>query len=215
MKFFELFRLVAHVLFLVFSLIVLGLSANLVSNTDKWFYHTPSWLGFTLFVAIFSLLVGVPLLVIDRIRNGAITGMVAVELAWTGILGVFWLAAAGSQAGSAIINELDCSDLGFGGEIESQCHQFKAMEAFSWLNWLLLWGWTLALLVFSIIALTRGNKSVFTSPAGQTDYFARSSQPMVPPVQYQPTGASYPPMQQQFSPQYAQQPMGHPVAAQV
>ena len=46
---------------IVFSIIVLGVSASLVHVWSSLVrLHTPSWLGFTLFVAIITLLVTVP-----------------------------------------------------------------------------------------------------------------------------------------------------------
>jgi len=187
-----------------FSIIVLGITANLVSQFKNG--HVPAWLGFTLFVAIFSLLIGVPILVIDKLRRGAITSFVVVELAWTAFLGLLWLAAAADQSSNLILVG-DCSAYGgFDSAEESLCHQLQAMQAFSWLNWLLLWGWTFILLIFSIIAMTRGNP-VWTSPAGETDFFARNDSKIPPAVQYQNTGGAYPPtqQQQQFAPQFTGQ----------
>ncbi|KZW04180.1 hypothetical protein EXIGLDRAFT_716179 [Exidia glandulosa HHB12029] len=185
---------------ILFSIIVLGTSASLVSKFGDGF-PVPSWLAFTLFVSIFSLLIVVPVLIIDQLRNGAITSIVVVELAWTAVLGIFWLAAGASQASSIVVIG-GCGDVG--GEAESICRQFQTMEAFSWLSWLLCWGWTFALVVFSVIALSRGNRTVWQAPAGQTDFFARSNE--IPPVKHDATGTTvgnqYPPQ-----PQYAQQPV--------
>ncbi|KAH7096930.1 hypothetical protein BKA62DRAFT_643902 [Auriculariales sp. MPI-PUGE-AT-0066] len=235
---FGVVRLVANVALLVFSLIVLGLSANLLSKKGQWISAVPGWFGFTLFVSIISLLVGGVVLVVNRLRNGAVTGMVAVELLWTGILGLFWLSAAGAQSTSLLISSLsscsfsnydyglgdlglsdsDLDSLGLGSYknamkgAESICHQFKAVQAFSWLNWLLLWGWMVSLLILSIVAYTRGNRSVFTAPAGDTDFFARddTNKPAVyAQTQYPQT--TYPPAQQ-FSPAYGQTPAAQPVA---
>lgn len=209
-------RLVALAVVILFSVIVLGVSANLVSKvSDISGASTPSWLGYTLFVSIITLLVAIPVTVIDQLRNGAITSIVVVELAWTAILGIFWLAAAAAQASNVFIPG-DCSVLG--GEGESICRQFQAMQAFSWLNWILLWGWTFLLVVVAAIALSRGNRGVWTGPAGQTDFFARGEGSSIPPVQQQSTGATYnatyPPQQQQqaafpqpgVQPQYTGQP---------
>lgn len=46
------------VVVIVFSIIVLGLSANLVHLTAG---ATPSWIGYTLFVSIFTLLITIPM----------------------------------------------------------------------------------------------------------------------------------------------------------
>ncbi|EJD53646.1 hypothetical protein AURDEDRAFT_52382 [Auricularia subglabra TFB-10046 SS5] len=159
-----------------------------------------------------SLLIGYCSAAIDQLRNGAITSIVVVELAWTAILGIFWLAAAAAQASNVFIPG-DCSIVG--GEGESICRQFQAMQAFSWLNWIILWGWTFLLVVVAAIALSRGNRGVWTAPAGQTDFFARGEGSSIPPVQQQSTGATYnptyPPQQQAFvqpgvQPQYTGQP---------
>jgi len=217
---FGLLRLVAFGVLLVFTLIVFGISANLihVATSGPFGGPAPAFAVYSLVVCIFTFLSVIPIFAIELMRKGAMTAFVAVELAWTAVLGLLWLAAGANDAAQVLGFVFSCDD-GLDPAASSLCHQFQAIEAFSFLNWLILWGWTGLLLVCAIIAMTRGNKGVWMQPAGQTDFFARNQ---VPPVGHQPmmqpqyTGqpqGQYPPQ-----PQYAnqQQPQGgYPAGGQV
>ncbi|KAH7096928.1 hypothetical protein BKA62DRAFT_718101 [Auriculariales sp. MPI-PUGE-AT-0066] len=226
---FNVFRLVANVAFILFSFIVLGLSASIVAKKEMWFGAVPSWLGFTLLSRFSRFSLGL-FFAINRTSKNAITNIAAVELVWTGLLGIFWLSAAGAQTSYLyFLNMADCSafssfsiygsgfssgglsggfdvrrrstkssygisgSTGFGdienglNTMESVCHQFKALQAFSWLSWLVVWGWMLVLLIRSIVAYNRGNKKAFTSQIGEPADRPTTSYPQYP--------NSYPPQQ--------------------
>jgi len=176
---------------LLFSVIVFGISANLIHLDNEFFdgfIATPAFTGFALFVSIVTFITVIPLLVFDILKKGTALSLVFVELIWTALLGIFWLASAADTTtwgwfwGSCDFagdDDIAVGDVGDGtGTLEtvnfsSICHQYQALQAFSWLNWLILWGWLGVVFVLSIISLSRGNKRVFLSPTTETDYFAR------------------------------------------
>jgi len=116
-----------------------------------------------LIVSIITLLTVPFMLVIGFIRRGAFISMVIVELVWLGILWVLWLATGALWATAFATDSLS-----------------EALEAFSWLNWLALFGYWLLLLIFSIIGLSR-NHRIFTTAVSEAQFFssnANQPQPM-------------------------------------
>jgi len=203
----HLLRLIAFGVVIFFSIITFGISANLTHIFSGLFSFAP----YTLAVSIITLIVVIPMLVIDFIRQGAVTSWVIVELIWVFILGILWLAAGGNDAGLGIIG---C--IGADGPAESACQQVQAIEAFSFLNWLILHFYFVGLLILSIVAMTRSN-NVFMRPVTEADFFARNGQ--IPPAQpgmhmqqgsymgkpadYPPQGTPAPGMEYQQQPVYS------------
>ncbi|KIO30964.1 hypothetical protein M407DRAFT_144298 [Tulasnella calospora MUT 4182] len=221
-------RLVIFVTALCFSLIVLGILANFTNITSQnGFYYQAFALGIATSLMTF-LLVGASL-IIDRLRRGAITSLVMVELAWVGLLWVLWLATAASITDLGIFTSCGY----FNSEVESTCHQYQAAQAFSFLNWLMLFGWWIALLAMSIRAASNGISGVWRTPVTEhpgwnknatSPYGATTTYPTMPannygaPGQPQQPGYGMPPQQQTpYSPQQGygtpppqQQPYGTP-----
>ncbi|KAH7096932.1 hypothetical protein BKA62DRAFT_833635 [Auriculariales sp. MPI-PUGE-AT-0066] len=128
MGFYASFRLLAFALLLVLSAIILGLGANRIS----YYHSSATWMNLTLVAACLSLVVGITVLVVDRLRNDAFTSLTIVELVWTIVLGAVWLAASGLNASNEDLknlNSVQCSDFGGYKDIVSRCSQLKAMEA--------------------------------------------------------------------------------------
>ena len=105
------------------------------------------------------------------------------------------------------------------GAVASYCSQYQALQAFSWLNWLIFFFYWIALLVFALIAQSRG-KNAWMQPttelaSGIPAAGHATGEPKIPPPQNYPPGnfapGTYPPQgypQQSFTPnQYPQQ--GH------
>ncbi|KAH7096931.1 hypothetical protein BKA62DRAFT_718107 [Auriculariales sp. MPI-PUGE-AT-0066] len=85
------------------------------------------------------------------------------------------------------------------------CQQYDAVEAFSWLNWFILWAWMLSLLCLAIVGYNRGNKAVFRGSVGSTDFLAtnvgswQSEKSESEPPQY----SNACPPKHQFAPQFS------------
>lgn len=198
-----LVRIPVFAALLVFSLIVLGINAHLIAklhfNFDEFGIHysisAPGWTKLGLATAVLTLVSLLPMLVIDFIRKGAPTSLVVVELGWLGFLWIMWLATAADTA-----NNVNCGGVTDNGI----CSEAQASEAFAFLAWLLLMAYWVLLLVYAIMAHTKGNNNVWMGSTTDQDFSAGGSHSgagIAPPhpglAQQQMTtggtGATYPP----------------------
>jgi len=197
-------RLVIYGVLLLFSLIVLGLACNLITNA------TGSFPGFVVAVSVLTLLALVPTLVVDL---GPFFSWVAIELAVFGVLSVLWLASAALSTSPLLFTQDSGVWLSF--NIASLC---SAVQAFSWLTWLIIMAYIILLFVLANLAMTRGHKRVWLSQASNLSFSptrTASGKSKIPPSNYGnapygvfPAGtpvAGYPP--NQYGGQYSGQPV--------
>ncbi|KIM70151.1 hypothetical protein SCLCIDRAFT_12726 [Scleroderma citrinum Foug A] len=201
MGFFTIFRIVMLALSVTFSVIVAGLSADLISLTEEYYnlYFTFAALGIaTAGLTIFTIPV---MLMVDFIRRGAFTSMILVELIWFFILWVLWVATAGEAVTAANTYFPQGCIYADYPLVNQACHEIQAVEAFSFLAFFVLLGYTIVLLVFACIAASRGNLPWFSS-VKETSFLAPAS--MAPPTQAM---GQYPGAQPQYTapvqPQYS------------
>ena len=96
----------------------------------------------------------------------------------------------------------------------SYCSQYEAFQAFSWLNWLILFSYWVTLLIIALVAQSRGNKRAFLVPSTEltSTMPGNSGEPKIPPTQNYPPGSitpgTYPPQGQY--PQQSYTPGQHP-----
>ncbi|KIL67254.1 hypothetical protein M378DRAFT_159655 [Amanita muscaria Koide BX008] len=178
-----------------FSLIVLGVSAYLISLTEQvGFYYT--FMAFAVAIAALTLITFPPLLIISFIRKGALFNYIIVEVGVLGLFWVLWLATASYTANTLVLLPLDCNFID--PSFVTSCHELQAIHAFSWLNWLILTAYWPFLLVMALIQQNRGNP-VWTKSVGEVDMFAPGvvvATQVYPPQQQQPVMYSPQPMQQ-------------------
>ncbi|KAF5388246.1 hypothetical protein D9615_000024 [Tricholomella constricta] len=196
-------RLAAFGVVSVFSLIVLALSAHLINTTTTFYggYFSFSALGVA--TAVLTMLTLPVMLAVDNMRKGAFTSMIIVELAWLGFLWVLWLssAATASQVSLFVFGGPTCGSRS--SRLSTACREASAIQAFSYLNWFILFGYIGTLLAFSIMAATRGYKRVWFQSVKDTEFNAPPvpTAPVVQPIQtqqYAPTNTgvtqqAYPP----------------------
>jgi len=213
---FNIIRLAVFGVTLAFALIILGISANFVAQTSHYQVYTASSVpGFGVATACLTFAILIPAIVIDMLRKGAMTSLVATELGFTGFLWVLWLAcAANSTAALFGISLGDCSL--YNSVSASYCSQYEAFQAFSWLNWLILFFYWATLLILALVAQSRGNNRAFMVPTTELTIPRgghAGGEPKIPPVQNYPPGSvspgTYPPQgypQQSYTPtQYPHQ----------
>ncbi|KAG6380821.1 hypothetical protein JVT61DRAFT_5206 [Boletus reticuloceps] len=158
---FSLVRIAVLGVTTLFSIIVLAISAHLISQTQQYFGVTVTFSSLAVAVAVISLLTLPVMLVVDFIRSGAFTSMIVVELAWLYTLCILWVATAGQTV------------TGFGFDVSSSCdflnpilngacQSAQAIEAFSFLNFIILFLYASVLSVMAVVAATRG-QSVWLS----------------------------------------------------
>ncbi|KDQ08826.1 hypothetical protein BOTBODRAFT_555195 [Botryobasidium botryosum FD-172 SS1] len=212
MSLFHTIRLVIFAISLVFALILLGLNGHYLSVVNQLTNGT-IWLIFNALgvaVSVITLITILPILIIDRARKGAFTSLVWFELVWTGILWVLWIAAAAESAGSIPFTSSCVAPRGFVGAAfyESACHQYQAIQAFSWLAWLLMFGYFITLLTLAVIQhASKGNTRIWFSSVPDSDFFAPAQ-----PSAMQPQQQAFAPQQQPMAAQHGQ--YGAPSTAQ-
>jgi len=192
---FTTIRLGVFGVILLFSLITLGLAANLTSKTIGWTFP-----GFSVAVSILTMVIAIPMLVVDILRKGSFVSWVVTEIAWCGLLWILWLSSAALST-STLLFTGDCGV--WDSELQSLCQQYSALQAFSWLTWLLLTGYIIILIVLSVLATVKGNSRVWLSPTSDLSFsptHTHSGEPKIPPTNYNPnytgTPGAYPPGQQ-------------------
>ncbi|THU91972.1 hypothetical protein K435DRAFT_726568 [Dendrothele bispora CBS 962.96] len=176
MAFASTFRLGALVALILCSLVVLGLSAHLTSESEEAFHLIDAFEGLGIATAAITIAT-VPLMVgVELTRKGAFTSMVVVELTWLGILWVLWLATASGADTIQFFNlafPLGCDRLHQVAEIElprsaadeltAACRETQAVAAFGFLGWIILMFYWVFLLIVSITAASHGNSQVWFS----------------------------------------------------
>jgi len=150
---------------ILFSLIVMSLSADLISITSPDYY---TFSALALATSLLSFTVAI-MLVVDLLRQGSIFSYIVVEVVWLSILWIFWLSTGSyaawtdDQITAGLPAESTC-DFGFFANLANPdanqiCHEIKAIMAFSFLTWILLMSYTLVLMVLAIRAHERGNSA--------------------------------------------------------
>jgi len=169
-------RLVSLGLVSIFSIIVLGISADLIHLTEANFgvYFVSSALA--LAVSLLTLITILPMMIIDTLRKGAFTSMVVFELVWTFILWVLWIATAAlaSQDGTGTA---DCAYYGAFFNLATICHEFNAIEGFAHVTWLIFLIYFATLLV-STIRLNNNGHNVWQQSVKETDFWGPGSHPV-------------------------------------
>ncbi|KAI0742849.1 hypothetical protein C8Q80DRAFT_1123004 [Daedaleopsis nitida] len=94
------------------------------------------------------------MLIIDLVRTGAFTSLVVVELSWLTVLWILWLVTGAITANDTSQVFATCE---FAYAILNQlCHETQAVEAFAFLAWLVLFAYTILLLVVALVNASRG-----------------------------------------------------------
>jgi len=227
----SILRLATLSLSILLSVILLGLSAHLHSLETQWADRPEAFPALIIVASVFTILNSATMIAIDLTRKGAIPLMIIYELVTLPILSVLFLAGGASSADRLEVNwdDTDCSMIRviysdypkLARDAETACHEYKAIQAFAFLTWILLLGYTIVLLVLSCIAASRGRPVWFTS-VRDAQFFPQKQGPIISPPGQMVGSPQYvmasphqtpvnmsPPGSPPFNPQqlYGQQPM--------
>ncbi|KAF5337191.1 hypothetical protein D9611_002896 [Ephemerocybe angulata] len=150
----------------LFSLIIFAISVHFIAATNAYrrgAYYEPTALQ--LATAIMTLLTLPAMYFLSVKRRGAYSSYIATEIGVCWFLWIMWVASAGSTV-SLFWAATFCT----GGV----CSEAQALEAFAFLNWIIIAMYTTTLLVLAIMAHLRGHKNVWTSEVGHFDWAAAS-----------------------------------------
>jgi len=181
-----------------FSIIVLGLGAHIVSVLAP--AAAPfDFAGLGIAVSLLTLISLIPMLVLSFLDKVLWVNMVAVEIGWLGLLWVLWLATAAltnNDLAEFVFGVCDFADNTLG------CGEVLGFQALSWLNWVLLFKYTIVLIALTVFQHLRGNQ-VWMAPVYQVNFFAPPAG--APGVVYEQKPGQYPQQPQQYPPQQPQQ----------
>lgn len=150
------YRLIALAATTFFSLIVLAVSAAYLAKTKSLGFEADTFNLFDVAVSVITLVTIPIMMLVDRMRRGAFTSKIVIELAWFGILAVLWLAAA-SFTSNQISGLVTLCKFDRDSTLRALCKESQTAAAFGWLAWLCLTGYTVTLLVTSVISHNHGS----------------------------------------------------------
>ncbi|KDQ65033.1 hypothetical protein JAAARDRAFT_75415 [Jaapia argillacea MUCL 33604] len=160
--FFPIFRRVILVTLLLFSIVVLGLSAHMIYFTETHYggYLISSALAIA--VSIITILVVSFSLVVDFLQQNVFTSIVVVDLAFQVVLWALWV-ATGADTADADSQSFPDGCIFIDRDVDHACREFTAIQAFSFLNWLLIMGYAITLFSLAIIGRRTHGDRIWTS----------------------------------------------------
>ncbi|KAL0953158.1 hypothetical protein HGRIS_004421 [Hohenbuehelia grisea] len=191
-------RIVVLSLSLFFGIAVLSLSSHLTFESTNVLFasQVPAFEAVGIAVGAITIVSLPVLLIVGLLRRGAFTSMIVFELSFLGFLCVLWLANAALDTDAAAFNfPLGCAS--YTPFYQGLCSELSAMQGLSFVTWLLLMGYNTTLLIFVLVAASRGNK-VWNLSVAEANFFQRNGgmaieqPPKVEPVN---TAYQYPPAQ--------------------
>ncbi|KAL0568006.1 hypothetical protein V5O48_013990 [Marasmius crinis-equi] len=199
----------------LFSFINLAIAAHTISITGGSRFGVKDYQGLSIAAAVLTIVSLPVFLVVGFLRSKSFLTMNVVEIPVCGFLAILWMANGIVMSEWATLfgySAVGCGWPGWTSGESSFCSEFTAVEAFSFLNWIILFGYVAFVIILCLIGKSRGN-SVWLVGANDAEYFAHNkptNHQMTPPQQmHQPqfTGQSQVPVQQ---PQYTGQPQYQP-----
>jgi len=197
---------------IIFSIIVLGLAAELTSESNTYFEVTFDFAALAITSAAISIATLPVLMIVDMVRTGAFTSMVVVELVWLFVVWVLWL-STGALAAQFNSVEFDSNCALVRLVFLTACHEEQAIVAFSFLIWMMLMVYSIIVLVMAIIGSSRGHH-VWTNSVKNANFLAPSqgAAAIIGQPGYQPNApvAQAPMQQHQYPPPNTPQGYGTP-----
>ncbi|KAI5124884.1 hypothetical protein M0805_007314 [Coniferiporia weirii] len=162
----------------------------------------PAWVQLAIASAAITIVFVLPMIVIDFLRRGALTSWILTELIVLTIISVLWLADAADVTANSNLSYLadfglpqTCHGLdelakdvdtleisnpaqyGFLSAIDFDqfgmlCRSQMAIQAFGFLNWILLMGYAIVLLILAIVASYRGRSGIWTTTVRDAEFSA-------------------------------------------
>ncbi|KAJ7607589.1 hypothetical protein FB45DRAFT_936599 [Roridomyces roridus] len=168
----SIIRFVALCVVSLFALIELAVGAAALSTPINWLTEYKSAAGLAVAIGVLTVLSVPAMVVLEYLRPGAFfTSSILVELSWLSILWVLWLAVGGQAVTAA--NKVFVPGCGYiDNTIDANCREISAIEAFGFINWIILLAYTVLILILSVVALNRGHQGVWNSSVAEAPFFS-------------------------------------------
>jgi len=162
-------------------------------------FKTPAWAALAIASACINIVFVTPIIIIDFLRKGAFTSWVVIEIIVAFVVSALWLAdaadatsvntlkilaefglpqtCAGADEFAKAVDGLEVSNPLTYGYLKAfdfdllggLCRQHQAIEGLAFAAWILLMGYSVALLVLAIVASVRGVPNVWTGTVRDTN----------------------------------------------
>jgi len=185
----------------LFAFIVVVLGGLVTNFTDSYLGGFFSFAALGIATGILTLLTLPAMLAFSMFRKGAFTSMIAIEIAWTWILWILWIAVGGNSAtGLAFVGSCDR----FIPAAAAACSESSAIAAFGFLSWIMLLSYCSFLATLTFRQHMRGNTGIWTKDVTETDFTAAGphttqivfdNKASTYPNQYPPAGTPIVPQQ--------------------
>jgi len=164
----------------------------------------------------YLLLPFLPFFVVGFMRNNAIVNWIAVEVSALFILWILWVVTAartsdwnnalsalckeaGLEAGNKALNDEDAQGIQAAQSAQTFCHEMQAVEGLSFVVWIFILFYVGTILTNAFLAMSRGNKKIWTTSVVEADFSARPQNDRFPM-----TSAKTEPSPMYQQPQYQQ-----------
>ncbi|KAF7311162.1 hypothetical protein MKEN_01017400 [Mycena kentingensis (nom. inval.)] len=178
----------------LFGLVALGLGAALTNATESILAVYFTYAALAIASGVLTLVSVPPMIALEFIRPGGPTSMIVVEILVLGFLSIMWLATGAETAN--VLQALDLlggsvCDTAIDGDdtLKNICGETRGIAAFGFLNWLMLMGYVITLLVLSLQATQRKHTGVWTSSVANAPFgeaTAPAEKPSSVPHSYNP-----------------------------
>ncbi|KAJ7024663.1 hypothetical protein C8F04DRAFT_1131010 [Mycena alexandri] len=169
-----LIRVVVLSTSILLALIDMALAAAVTSTSTQSFGVYFPYAALAIAAAILTFLTLPAMIALEISRPGGPTSMIIVEISWLFFLSLLWLATGADAADfNSVGFWFACGRPELQGSVDiGACHEISAIEAFAFLNWIILLAYIGTLLVMSLAAASRKHTGVWTSSVANAPFGA-------------------------------------------
>ncbi|KAG1800450.1 uncharacterized protein HD556DRAFT_1439291 [Suillus plorans] len=141
---------------LIFAIVVLGISAHLIAIRPTHYWH---FAALAVAVSSLTILTFPVILLVDTFLGSASTERIFGEALWLSIMWILWLATGANATHAARVHFFAGGCSFFSGFSNKICNEFRVVEAFAYINFIILLCYTIGLFAYEF---TRDQSPVAT-----------------------------------------------------
>ncbi|KAF7358566.1 hypothetical protein MSAN_01194800 [Mycena sanguinolenta] len=171
-------RFVVMATVILFALVALGVAVALLLTGSIFFIPFTSYAALAIASGVLTLLTLPAMIFFEIIKPNRPTSRTVVEIIWLGVLSILWLATGAVVElssvgffGCDVDNTDDFFDIGDAIGDPVTCQENSVIEAFAFMNGIILIVYVVSLIVVSLVASRRKNVGVNASASSSTSAF--------------------------------------------